>query len=236
MRLSLNCFYLFTSPIAHCPSPHCASTRSGGRSEGGGVETGRKSQDTGARRMVVRGFSVLFSARASGGIDPQPHPVAPQTLVTTRLMPSSVTVDRHVAAVAGLRAGDDVMIVTLAKGQSRTEPWRRTPHNEWWPEFSPDGRWLAYASDESGRFEVYVEPYPGKGARELVSMEGGWSPAWHRSGSGAYCRSSSTASLRSRHGRNSSAAVCVTVSRLTSSCPMPHARTRPINVDPGAGP
>jgi eukaryotic-like serine/threonine-protein kinase len=103
--------------------------------------------------------------------------------MTTRLQPSSVTADgRHVAAVTGRSAGDDVMIVTLANGKSSTEPWLRTPHNEWWPEFSPDGRWLAYATDESGRFEVYVQPYPEKGARGLVSMEGGSSPAWHRSG------------------------------------------------------
>jgi len=39
--------------------------------------------------------------------------------------------------------------------------------------FTPDGRWLAYSSNVSGRFEVYVRPYPGPGATETVSLEGG---------------------------------------------------------------
>lgn len=107
----------------------------------------------------------------------------PQTVMPTSLMPSSVSADgRQLAAVTVGRGGDDVTIITLANVQSSMEPWLRTPHVEQWAEFSPDGRWLAYATDESGRFEVYVQPYPEKGARELVSTEGGSSPAWHRSG------------------------------------------------------
>ena len=51
-----------------------------------------------------------------------------------------------------------------------------------WPEFSPDGRWLAYASDDSGRLEVYVRPFPGPGPRTQVSVNGGQSPAWNPSG------------------------------------------------------
>ena len=48
--------------------------------------------------------------------------------------------------------------------------------------FSPDGRWLAYDSDESGRFEVYVRPFPGPGGRWQVSMAGGSQPHWRRDG------------------------------------------------------
>jgi serine/threonine-protein kinase len=48
---------------------------------------------------------------------------------------------------------------------------------------SPDGRWLAYASDESGRTEVYVRPFPGVGAaRYTVSHNGGTEPRWSHSG------------------------------------------------------
>ena len=50
------------------------------------------------------------------------------------------------------------------------------------PEFSPDGRWLAYVSNQSGRHEVYVQPYPGPGERHLISTNGGEQPAWNRSG------------------------------------------------------
>jgi Tol biopolymer transport system component len=48
--------------------------------------------------------------------------------------------------------------------------------------FSPDGRWVAYESDETGRMEIYVQAYPGPGARTRVSIEGGVGPAWNARG------------------------------------------------------
>jgi WD40-like Beta Propeller Repeat len=48
--------------------------------------------------------------------------------------------------------------------------------------FSPDGRWLAYFSNESGQFEVYVQPFPGPGGRWQISASGGYGPVWARSG------------------------------------------------------
>jgi len=50
------------------------------------------------------------------------------------------------------------------------------------PAFSPDGRWLAYASDESGKPEVYVRPFAGEGATVQVSTAGGTQPVWSRNG------------------------------------------------------
>src|ERR671918_700482 len=44
--------------------------------------------------------------------------------------------------------------------------------------FSPDGRWVAYVSDESGRSEVYVRPFPGPGTRTPISIDGGTAPLW----------------------------------------------------------
>ena len=58
-----------------------------------------------------------------------------------------------------------------------------TPANELHPAFSPNGKWLAYTSDHSGREEVYVLPHPGPGPLVQVSTDGGTSPAW--SGNGA---------------------------------------------------
>jgi serine/threonine-protein kinase len=55
--------------------------------------------------------------------------------------------------------------------------------------FSPDGGWLAYESSESGRFEVYVQPYPGPGGRVQVSTDGGEGPIWAPSGRELFYRS-----------------------------------------------
>jgi hypothetical protein len=49
-------------------------------------------------------------------------------------------------------------------------------------QFSPDGKWVAYVSEESGRSEVYVRPFPGPGQKLLVSTEGGAQPRWRGDG------------------------------------------------------
>ena len=48
------------------------------------------------------------------------------------------------------------------------------------PSLSPDGRWIAYAADDTGRLEIYVQPFPGSGARQQVSIGGGTEPMWAR--------------------------------------------------------
>ena len=82
----------------------------------------------------------------------------------------------------------DVMTLSL-EGDEKTgwkpgtpKPFANSPSNEGYPDFSPDGRWLAYGSDESGRFEVYVRPFPGPGGKWQVSSGGGRFPKWSRSG------------------------------------------------------
>jgi Tol biopolymer transport system component len=61
-------------------------------------------------------------------------------------------------------------------------PFIETEANEVSPRFSPDGKWIAYASDESGRSEVYARPFPGPGARILISSDGGTEPVWSSNG------------------------------------------------------
>jgi Tol biopolymer transport system component len=58
----------------------------------------------------------------------------------------------------------------------------RTRANEIQARLSPDGRWLAYSSDESGRWEVYVQPFPLTGAKWQISVDGGSQPVWQRDG------------------------------------------------------
>ena len=61
-----------------------------------------------------------------------------------------------------------------------------TPFNEMGPRISQDGRWIAFASDESGSFQVYVTPLPGPGGRYQVSTEGGVTPVWSPDGRRLY--------------------------------------------------
>jgi hypothetical protein len=57
------------------------------------------------------------------------------------------------------------------------------------PQLSPDGRWMAYASEESGRREIYVQAFPGPGGRWQVSSDGGNEPLWSASGRELFYRS-----------------------------------------------
>ena len=56
------------------------------------------------------------------------------------------------------------------------------------PVISPDGEWLTYHSDESGRYQIYVEPFPGGGERHQISIEGAASPVWSLDGQVIYYR------------------------------------------------
>jgi Tol biopolymer transport system component len=58
----------------------------------------------------------------------------------------------------------------------------QTPYRELDGHFSPDGRLVAYLSDETGRFEIYVRPFPGPGKPLRVSQSGGTGPRWGRDG------------------------------------------------------
>ena len=60
------------------------------------------------------------------------------------------------------------------------------------PVFSPDGRWVAYRSDETGRREVYVAPYPGPGGKIPISSDGGYVPVWSRNGRELFYRNGNT--------------------------------------------
>jgi serine/threonine-protein kinase len=90
-----------------------------------------------------------------------------------RLAFSMITVN------AGGIEGSDIWVLDRGKG---AEPWIQSRFYDSNPEFSPDGRWLAYCSDVSGRSEVYVRPFPGPGRPFPVSTDGGSEPCWARNG------------------------------------------------------
>jgi Tol biopolymer transport system component len=68
------------------------------------------------------------------------------------------------------------------------KPFLSSLFNEQSPAFSPDGRWLAYHSSESGSFEVYVRPFPGPGGKWLISTGGGVTPKWSHNGKELFYR------------------------------------------------
>lgn len=70
----------------------------------------------------------------------------------------------------------------------KAKPLLQTPFSEAMPRVSPDGRWLAYISDETGQFEVYLRPFPGPGGRVQVSAGGGTEPVWSPDGGGLFYR------------------------------------------------
>ena len=99
------------------------------------------------------------------------------------IVPSSITADgRHLAAVLQEHGREDIIIARLGEGKPRIARWLETRESEGWAEFSPDGRSLAYASDATGEFQVYVRPYPDPGPAYQLSVDGGSSPAWDRVG------------------------------------------------------
>jgi serine/threonine-protein kinase len=129
-------------------------------------------------------FNWLMGGRFAVTQQPADGTAPAQALVSGNLDPSSFTPDgRHILAV---RDNRDICLVAIEPGQARVQPLTEPPNTELWPEISPDGRWLAYGSTVSGRFEVYVRPYPGPGAPHQVSLDGGQSPAWDRRGGELY--------------------------------------------------
>ena len=85
----------------------------------------------------------------------------------------------------------DIWILPL-EGDPTPIPFLLTPYNERAPVFSPDGRWISYISDESGRDEVYIRPYPGPGAHTTVSTQGGVEPIWAPDGRRLYYRNANS--------------------------------------------
>ena len=87
----------------------------------------------------------------------------------------------------GPKSAEDLWVVPAAEGGNRAQrappiPFVQTEFRERQGTFSPDGRWIAYTSDESGGHEVYVRPFPPSGGKWQVSTAGGFSPRWRPDG------------------------------------------------------
>jgi dipeptidyl aminopeptidase/acylaminoacyl peptidase len=79
----------------------------------------------------------------------------------------------------GPQTGNDLWILPVA-GDRKPFPFLKTPFDEHEGQFSPDGKWIAYQSNESGQFEIYVQPFPGPGGKFRISSNGGAQPRWNK--------------------------------------------------------
>ena len=136
-------------------------------------------------RGTRKGYRNLYSKTADGSDDEQ-------RLSTNESMHTPVSVSPDGTRLAFTEidraTGNDIWMLSLG-GNQQAEPFLATPASENNAHFSPDGHWIAYASDESGRFEVYVQPFPGPGRKWTISTNGGNEPVWSRDGREMFYRS-----------------------------------------------
>ena len=106
--------------------------------------------------------------------------------------PSSFSPDGQLLAFQdnNPETGRDIWVLRLS--DRKAQPFLRTPYEDTAPKFSPNGKWLAYSSNESGRREIYVQPYPGPGGGKWqISTDGGQEPIWNPKGRELFYRSGS---------------------------------------------
>ena len=131
------------------------------------------------------GVYQVFQKPADGSGTATPLTTGPHRIPTSISSDGKTLVFRQNSEETGM----DIGFVQLEVDQD-TEPEMllQTPFNEHTGMLSPDDRWLAYVSDDSGREEVYVTPFPGPGGREPISTDGGAEPVWSRDGRELYYR------------------------------------------------
>ncbi len=131
------------------------------------------------QRITFRSTNVetatIFSLPADGSGPPEPLLAAGADATPTSWSPDGKLLAFH-------QGGPRQRNIWLWGGPE-PKPFVETQFNEYGAEFSPDGRWIAYASNESGRLEIYLRPAPGVGpGKWQVSALGGTMPRWARSG------------------------------------------------------
>jgi serine/threonine-protein kinase len=145
------------------------------------------------------GATIVFNSIQGGNfanlwMQPVDRSAPPTRLSTAEAHqpPQEITSDGRTVLftlAAGAEANFDIHLLDL-EDEPTFSPLLATDANEAYPSLSPDERWLAYVSDVSGDYEVYVQPFPDLGAIVRVSPNGGHEPLWAPSGDRLYYRSS----------------------------------------------
>ena len=132
------------------------------------------------RSTEERGRASIFGKSASGASTRQLLLTFPRNING----PSQVSPDGKFLLYFATTAVDQVQDVYVKALSGTEDPIAivQTPFSDGEPQFSPDGRWLAYMSNETGRREVYVQPFPPTGDRWRVSTAGGRQPLWRADG------------------------------------------------------
>src|SRR5262249_4102609 len=79
------------------------------------------------------------------------------------------------------RTGWDLWVLPVS-GDRKPFPFLKTPFEDVEGQFSQDGKWVAFQSNESGRYEIYLQPFPGPGGKFQISTGGGAQPRWNKNG------------------------------------------------------
>jgi serine/threonine-protein kinase len=95
----------------------------------------------------------------------------------------------HLLVQSAGEGGRTDLWVLSTDGKGETQPFLKTQYQESGAHFSPDGRWVAYESDETGRLEVFVTSFPPGGGKWQISDGGGAQPLWSRDGRELFFRS-----------------------------------------------
>ena len=139
------------------------------------------------------GSGIAEELTSAPGLSPTPHSWSPDGKVLT-----FTTVQQQTSS--------DIWVFSL-EGERKPQLFQGTRFREWHPMFSPDGRWIAFTSNRSGRDEVYVKAYPAGSGLTRISTEGGSQPLWGVDGK----------ELFYRHGRKMMVVAVGTAAPFTAS-------------------
>jgi serine/threonine-protein kinase len=140
------------------------------------------------------GKRIAFSSTRAGPQNPFWQPAdgsgTPERLLTSENVtsPTSFSPDGQTMLLVDVSPESGFDIAGLRLSDRKAEPYLRTRFFEGGATFSPDGRWVAFTSDEPGRHEVFVQPYPGPGGKWQVSTDGGAEPVWNPNGKELFFR------------------------------------------------